>query len=154
MLIQPAVTSFPWVTTRRGWGTDPLWSHSCQGRPAAQRRTRIVTFGSSQIGWASQTSFCCRKDPKRALPFPSGVFRGVLGPPTPADSLWATSIPWLCGSREKGGMRVAASSRMEPGPERPLCSPPHSSHSRCKRSRRVSPGPHTRPTRHEWPLVV
>lgn len=106
MLIQPALTSFPWVTTRGGWGTDPLWPHSCPGGPAAQKRTRIVTSGSSQVGWASQTSFCRRKDPQRAMLLPSGVFGSVLGPPIPANSLWATSTPWLCGSREKRGTRV------------------------------------------------
>lgn len=157
MLIQPALTSFPWVTTRGGWGTDPLWPHSCPGGPAAQKRTRIVTSGSSQVGWASQTSFCRRKDPQRAMLLPSGVFGSVLGPPISANSLWATSTPWLCGSRENGGTRVTVLSQMEPGPglsAHARFPPPRSHHSHCKRSCLVSPGPDTKPTLHEWPLMV
>lgn len=60
MLIQPAVTSFPWVTI--SWrvggvgGRDPLWSQNCQGGPATQKRKRIVTRSPSGISRASQGS--------------------------------------------------------------------------------------------------
>lgn len=48
-LIQPAVTSFPWVPI--SWGADPLWSQNCQGRPATQKRQRncdLRSFSSWQ----------------------------------------------------------------------------------------------------------
>lgn len=93
--------------------------------------------------------------------FPSEAFRSVLSPLTPADSHWATSISWLCGRRQKGGHEGHRIVTEGAGPRpaslvsaHPASRPPLSSHSRCSRSRLVSPGPDTRPTGRERPLVV
>lgn len=86
-----------------------------------------MTFGSSQIGRAFQGSdklLNTGKTPKELSFFPLG-FSEASSVLIPVDSLWAISVPWLGGSREKGGTRVTASSQMEPQAQTGLSPRPH-----------------------------
>lgn len=128
MLVQPTVTSFPWVTISwEVWGGDPLWSHNCQGGPVSQKRKRMVTFSSSPNGRAFQGSdkpLNRRKTPKGQSFFPLD-FSEVSSALIPVDSLWAMSVQCLLrGSRGAGGTVGPAASQMKPLAPKGLSSRP------------------------------
>lgn len=127
MLIQPEVTSFPWVTiSRRGWGGQPTVVTKLPGtasHPEKEKDCDLRSFPDQQgfpgVGEASD-----RGRTPRCNPLSSGFSCGALAR---EDALWATLAPWAQGRREKGGIRVTASSWMEPLARTGLSSHPHCS---------------------------
>lgn len=91
----------------------------------------------------------------RCNPLSSGFSCGALAH---EDALWATLAPWSQGRREKGGIRVTASSWMEPWPGQvSLLTPtalPLPSPLTAGGEVLISPGPDTRQTLNEWPLFL
>lgn len=105
--------------------------------------TSSASWGPGVIREASE-----RGRTPRHNSYSSGMFRGVLAP---EDALWAAPAPWSRGRREKGGIKVTASSWMEPlAPQASPLTPLPSLSPRGEVL--ISPEPDTRQAPSERPL--
>ena len=107
--------------------------------------TSSASWGPGVIREASE-----RGRTPRHNSYSSGMFRGVLAP---EDALWAAPAPWSRGRREKGGIKVTASSWTEPlAPQASPLTPLPSLSPRGEVL--ISPEPDTRQAPSERPLCL